>query len=72
MKIATTFNDGFAGIVPSLNLLKWPGNVTTLANSLDIIDTIVLKFHNQSSIKPRIPPGTLVDVGKAIKDISFH
>ena len=27
---ATSFNDYFAGIVPFLNLFKWPGNVTFL------------------------------------------
>lgn len=52
MKIVTTFNNYFAEIVYTfLNLFKWPGNVTSLANDFDIIDCIVLKFDNHSSIK---------------------
>ena len=46
MKIGTTFNDYFAEIVSSLNLYKLRGNVTGLANNIDIVDIIVLKFHN--------------------------
>ena len=47
-KIATTFSDYFAEILPSLNLFKWQGNVKSLANNRDIIDcssitTLVLK-----------------------------
>ena len=51
MKILTTFNDNFAEIAPSLNLFKWSGNVTSLANNIDTIDSIVLKFHNHPRIK---------------------
>ena len=50
-KIATTFNDYFPEIIPSLNLFKWPGNVKSLASNRDIIDSIVLKFHDHPSIK---------------------
>ena len=46
MEIGTTFNDYFAEIVSSLNLYKLRGNVTGLANNIDIVDIIVLKFHN--------------------------
>ena len=51
MKIATTFNDYFAEVLNSLNLFKWPGNITNLANNVDIIDSIVLTFCNHPSIK---------------------
>ena len=51
MKIATTFNDYFAEVLNSLNLFKWPGNITNLANNVDIIDSIVLTFFNHPSIK---------------------
>ena len=51
MKIATTFNDYFAELIPSLNLFRWLGNVTSLAKNLDIIHSMVLKFHNHPSIK---------------------
>ena len=34
-----------------LNPFKWPGNVTRLANNLDIIGSIVIKIDNYSSIK---------------------
>ena len=43
-KITTTFNDYFEEIILSLNLFKWPGNVTSLADNLAIVDNIVLKF----------------------------
>ena len=45
IKVGTTFNNYFAIIVPSLNLFKWPANATSFAYNLDIIDSIVLKFH---------------------------
>ena len=51
MKIATTFIDYFVEIGPSLNLFKWSGNVTSLANNIDTTDSIVLKFHNHPRIK---------------------
>ena len=51
MKTATTFNDYFEEIVPSLNLFEWPGNFTSLANNLDTTDSIVLKFSNHPRIK---------------------
>ena len=44
MKIVTAFNNYFAKIVPSLNLFKWPGNVMSQANGLDVNDCIVIKF----------------------------
>ena len=47
----TTFIDYFAEIGPSLNLFKWSGNVTSLANNIDTTDSIVLKFHNHPRIK---------------------
>lgn len=37
--------------IPSLNLFEWPLNVTNVTNNLEIIDSIVRKFHNQTSIK---------------------
>ena len=40
-----------AKTVPFLNLLKWPGHVRSLANYLDIIDSIIMKFHNHTRIK---------------------
>ena len=51
MKIVTTFNDNFAEVAPFLNLFKWSGNVTSLANNIDTTDSIVLKFHNHPRIK---------------------
>ena len=51
MKITTIFNDYFAEPIPSLNLFKRLGNVTGLAKNLDIIHSMVLKFHNHPSIK---------------------
>ena len=79
-EIATTFNNYFAEIVPSLNLFKWPGNVRSLTNNCDVIDSIVLKFHNHPSIKMiknkfrriakfSFQQVTLVDVRRAIKHI---
>ena len=50
-KITTALHDYFAEIVPSLNLSKWLGNFKSLANNLDTVDSIVLKFHNYPSIK---------------------
>ena len=47
----TTFNDYSAEIIHSLDLFKWPGNVKSLANNRDIVDSIVLQFYNHSSIK---------------------
>ena len=43
-KIATTFNDYFPEIRPSLNLFKWPGNVKSLASNRDIIDHPSIKM----------------------------
>ena len=51
INIATNFNDYFAETVISLNLFKWTGNVTSLANNFDIIDSIVLNLHCHCSIK---------------------
>ena len=51
MKIVTTFNDNFAEVAPFSNLFKWSGNVTSLANNIDTIVSIVLKFHNHPKIK---------------------
>ena len=79
-KIATTFNDYFSEIVPSLNPFKWPRNVKSLANNSDIIDSIVLKFNDHRSIKMiknkftkiakfSLHQVILVDVREAIKDI---
>ena len=80
MKIAITFKDYFTETVTSLNLFKWKGNTTSLANNLDIIDSIVLKFHSHPSIKTiknkfrkitkfSFPQVTLLDVIKAMEDI---
>ena len=79
-KIATTLNDYFAEIIPSLNLFKWPGNFRSFANNCDATDSIVLKFHNQPSIKMiknkfrkiakfSFQQVTLVDVRRAIKRV---
>ena len=57
MKIGTTFNNYFAEIVSSLNLYKLRGNVTSLANNIDIVDSIVLNFHNH----PRFTLFTYLD-----------
>ena len=35
----------FSEIVPSLNHFEWPDNVTILANNLDIIYSIILKYY---------------------------
>ena len=69
-------------LAPSLNLFKRPGNVKSLANKHDIIDTIVLKFHDHPGIKTikdkftiitefSFHQVTLVDIRKAIKDLSL-
>ena len=50
-RIVTTFNDYFAETVPYLNLFKWLGNAESLTSNLDIIDSIVLRFHIHPSIK---------------------
>ena len=50
-KIATTFNNYFSEIIPSLNLFKCPGNAKSLSTNRDIIDSIILKFHDHPSMK---------------------
>ena len=77
----TTFNDYSAEIISTFNLFKWPQNLRKLANNLDIIDNIFVKFPKKPSIKMMLKIGkitkfslqqvTLVDVRKAIKDISL-
>ena len=79
MKIATTFNN-FTETVTSLNLFQWTGNVASLVNSLDIIDSIVLNLYCHPRIKTiknkfrkittfSFPQVTLLDVRKVIRDI---
>ena len=79
MKIATTFNN-FTETVTSLNPFKWTGNVASLVNNLDIIDSIVLNLYCHPRIKMiknkfrkittfSFPQVTLLDVTKVIKDI---
>ena len=53
-KIVITFNDEFSEIVPSLKIFKWPSNVKGLVDNRDIIDGIVLKFHDHPSIKMKL------------------
>ena len=76
----SAFDDYLPKIVASLNIFKWLGNVKSLANNRDIIDSIVLKFHDHPSIKMIknkfikiakffFHQVKLVDVRKAIKDI---
>ena len=68
-------------MAPSLNLFKWPGDVKSLANNCDIIDSIVLKFPDDPIIKivkskftkiAKFPfhQVTLVNVKKAINNIN--
>lgn len=59
MKIATTFNDLFPEIIPSLNDFKCPENVTSLVNNLGIIDNIVL---NSKKSGVNLPPTPMVNL----------
>ena len=50
MKIATSFNYYFAEILPSLSVFKWPKNITSFLDNLDIIDSISFLIYKTTLV----------------------
>lgn len=71
LKIATTFNDLFPEIIPSLNRFKCPENVTSLVNNLGIIDNIVLNPKKSGFNLPPIPVVNLLPLPVVFSNLHF-